>query len=60
MRKAIRVFDIFFAAVCAVLFVMIGIGAYALPDSVITYDGSETPFSSIYSYADTKLSLIHI
>ena len=54
MRKAIRVFDIFFAAVCAVLFVMIGIGAYALPDSVITYDGSETPFSSIYSYADTK------
>lgn len=56
MRKVIRIFDIILAGVCAVLMGLIAVGNGMLPDSIVTYDGNEIPFSAIYSYADTTLS----
>ena len=56
MRKVIRIFDIILAGVCAVLMGLIAVGNGMLPDSIVTYDGNEIPFSAIYSYADTTVS----
>lgn len=50
MRRAIRIFDVILGIGCAVMLALIAIGDRILPDSIITYDGNETPFSSIYSY----------
>lgn len=48
MKKAIRVFDMIFAAVCAVVFVLVGIGTYLMPDNVIINDSEKAVFSDIY------------
>jgi stage IV sporulation protein B len=54
MKKAIRVFDSFFAVVCAVIFSFVALGEYIVPDSIVNYDGSKAVFSSIYTYSDTQ------
>ncbi len=54
MRKIIRVFDIFFAIVCAIIFSLVAIGNYFLPSYIVTYDRGKTSFSSIYTFSYSK------
>ena len=49
MKKAIRIFDAFLAAVCAVIFVFVAAGNIALPDELTSY-GNESGFNSLYTY----------
>ena len=49
MKKAIRIFDLFLAVICAVIFAFVAVGNVALPDELISY-GGESSFNSIYSY----------
>lgn len=56
MKKAIRIFDIVFATLCILLFGIIGVAQYKLPNHIIIYDGEEIPFSQGFSYA-TKMDV---
>lgn len=50
MKRAIKIFDMLFAVFCIILFAVIGVASYVLPDNIVTYDGKEIPFSSSFSY----------
>ncbi len=60
MRKAIRIFDVFFSIVCVVLFALIGIGKFFMPDSVVLDSNDNAVFAKIYScseYSNAPLSV---
>lgn len=52
MKKAIRIFDIIFAVVCAIIFSIIIIGSYTLPDTIINYNSEDSDLSVIFSISD--------
>ncbi len=54
MRKAIRIFDIILAAVCAVIFAFVAAGELILPDEVVSFGDDGGYYSSLYSYAGDK------
>ena len=56
MKKAIRIFDMFFSAICAFLFALIGIGQVFMPNSVVLDDNDSAVFSKIYSCSEKSTS----
>ena len=56
MKKAIRVFDLCLAVVCAVIFVFVAAGNIALPDEIISYGGDES-FNTLYKYDSGEKTL---
>ena len=59
MKKAIRIFDVILFFVCSVIFGVIIWGNVALPDSVVTYDGNNSPIAKVFTYTakDTSLAV---
>lgn len=53
MKKAIRIFDMCFAFICAVIFTLVGIGDALMPDSVTISDSDDAVFSDIYYCVQT-------
>ena len=56
MKKAIRIFDMFFSAICAFLFVLIGIGQAFMPNSVVLDNNDSAVFFKIYSCSEKSTS----
>lgn len=52
MKKVIKIFDIVFACMCAVIFAFIIVGNYTLPDSIINYNSDDSDLSVIFSISD--------
>ncbi|MBE6720070.1 MAG: PDZ domain-containing protein, partial [Ruminococcaceae bacterium] len=50
MKKAIRIFDLILAGICAVIFVFVVIGNSVVPSEVTAFGNTSGSFSSIYTY----------
>lgn len=50
MKKAIRIFDSFFALCCVVVFVFVAVGNTYLPNNIVSYGEENDSLSSIYTY----------
>lgn len=54
MKKAIRIFDIFFALCCSVIFAFVAFGNEYLPNTIISYGNENENLSKIYTYDDAS------
>lgn len=54
MKKAIRIFDMFFSLCCAVIFAFVAVGNEYLPNNIVSYGNEDESLSKIYTYNDNS------
>lgn len=54
MRKFIRITDCVIAVLCAVIMAFVAYGSRALPDSLVSYNGSDLNISPLYTVSSQK------
>ena len=52
MKKAIRVFDLFLAVLCAVIFAFVAAGQWLVPAEVTTFGQNDGAFTALYTLKD--------
>ncbi len=56
MRKIIRIFTAFLAAVCSVIMTFTVIGSYTMPDEIVRYENDGEKLSALFYYSEESVS----